>query len=412
MMEATHPRIAELQAADAAARHETARRQALDALHGVQLGINAISLMSPLTGIGQYTYQLVSQFQAMGMAPWLFYGTGWSDRTRTAALPGIGAAKDMFKKLVPRPYVAMRWLLSRRFAAGVRRHGVQLYHDPNFMAYRFDGPTVVTVHDLSWVRYPETHPAERVREMNRLMPHTVERVSQIIVDSEFVRGEVIAHFGIAPERVTTTLLGVSPAFRPMGEEACRPVLASRGLQYGRYILAVGTLEPRKNLGTAIAAFRQLPDAIRARHPLVIVGMQGWGEGIDARGLDELIRRGEAILAGYVPQADLPALVAGARMLVYPSLYEGFGLPPLEAMASGVPVIASNRASLPEVVGDAGFQLEALDDRAIAAAMRQLVEDEATHRRLGEAGLRRAAGFSWEQCALDTLAVYRKALRQA
>jgi len=378
-------------------------------LAGVEIGINAVSLMSPLTGIGQYTFHLVRQLHALKLAPWLFYGTGWGKDIRTAALPGIGTAKDLFKRMVPRPYVAMRYMLGHRFAGGVRRHKIRLYHDPNFMAYRFDGPTVVTVHDLSWVRYPETHPAERVREMNRLMPETVQKAAHILVDSEFIRQEVIEHFGVAPESVTTALLGVTPEFRPMTKEACRPVLTRYGLEHGRYVLAVGTLEPRKNLSSVIAAFSRLPDSLRARCPLVVVGMQGWGEDRYSKELRDLIRRGEACMAGYVPQAELPSLYAGARMLVYPSLYEGFGLPPLEAMACGIPVIASNRASLPEVVGDAGLQVEPLDVDALTRGMLGLAEDEGLHQELSLAGRDRASSFTWEKCAFDTLRVYQRAV---
>jgi alpha-1,3-rhamnosyl/mannosyltransferase len=402
----THARIAE---AGAAAERLAAANAAADALAGVEIGINAVSLMSPLTGIGQYTFHLVRHLQALKLSPWLFYGTGWSRDIRTESLPGIGAAKNLFKRIVPRPYIAMRYVLGYRFASGVRRNKVRLYHDPNFMAYRFDGPTVVTVHDLSWVRYPETHPAERVREMNRLMPQTVKKAAHILVDSEFIRQEVIAHFGIAPERVTTTLLGVTPEFRPMREETCRAALSAYGLSYGNYILAVGTLEPRKNLSSVIAAFSRLPDAIRSHCPLVVVGMQGWGEDRYSKELRELIRRGEACMAGYVPQAVLPSLYAGARMLVYPSLYEGFGLPPLEAMACGVPVIVSNRASLPEVVGNAGIQVEPLDDASLTQNMLALIEDDGLHQRLARAGHQRAAAFTWEKCAFETIAVYQRAI---
>ncbi len=383
----------------------------LQFLEDTQIGINAFSLMSPLTGIGQYTYHLVQEFQLLKLAPWLFYGTAWSRQMRTSALPGIGAAKNLFKRFIPRPYVAMRYLLERRFAAGAKRHKLHLYHDPSFMAYRFDGPAVITVHDLAWIRYPETHPAERVRELNRLMPETVERAAQILVDSEFVRKEVINHYGISPEKVTTTLLGVSAEFKPQSAEQCAAVLQSYGLEYGQYILAVGTLEPRKNLSTVIAAFAQLPEALRRRFPLVIAGMNGWGDHGHSDYLEKLIARGAARLVGYVPQPLLPALYAGARMLVYPSLYEGFGLPPLEAMACGVPVIASNRASLPEVVGSAGILVEPLDDGQIATHMQRLCEDHRLHAELNAAGQERATRFTWRTCALETLAIYKKAIAQ-
>lgn len=381
----------------------------MDSLDDVTIGVNAIALMSPLTGIGQYTFQLVHQLQQLRLAPWLFYGTSWQQEIRTAALPGIGTAKTLFKRVVPRPYVAMRFLLQQRFASGVRRHKLRLYHDPNFMAYRFHGPTVVTVHDLSWVRYPETHPKERVREMNRLMPDTVGRAGHILVDSEFVRQEVISHFGVEPARVTTALLGVTSDFKPRSTGECEPVLKNYDLHYGQYVLAVGTLEPRKNLSTVLTAFAQLPDALRRRFPLVIAGMNGWGNEQQSAALRKMIACGEARLAGYVPQADLPVLYAGARLLVYPSLYEGFGLPPLEAMACGVPVIASRRASLPEVIGEAGLLVEPLDDTGIMYHMRRLIEDKSLHDELSRAGQERARLFTWRSCALKTIEVYRKAL---
>jgi alpha-1,3-rhamnosyl/mannosyltransferase len=243
--------------------------------------------------------------------------------------------------------------------------------------------------------------------MNRVMPKVIKHAAHIVVDSEFVRQEVMDYYGLEAERVTTVLLGVSPEFMPVDAGQCAQVLAQFDLHPGRYLLAVGTLEPRKNLSTVIAAFAQLPDALRRRYPLVIIGMKGWGMGDLPGSLRKMIACGEVRLAGYVPQSHLPALYTGARALVYPSLYEGFGLPPLEAMACGTPVIASRRASLPEVVGDAGLLVEPLDDQAIAQHMRSLIEDDALHDALRIAGQRQAQAFTWRRCAMETMAVYRK-----
>jgi glycosyltransferase involved in cell wall biosynthesis len=382
---------------------------AKNSIEDMCVGINGVAMLSPLTGIGQYTFNLVRELQTMHLKPWLFYGTDWRQDVRAMAMPGMGAAKNLFKRFIPRPYVAQRFLLQRMFSRGARRHRVQLYHEPNFMSYRFTGPAVVSVHDLSWIRYPETHPPERVREMNRVMPTTMRTAAHILVDSEFVRREVIQHYGLSEERVTTTLLGVSSEFRPMNSSQCAPILDAQRLQYGRYILAVGTLEPRKNLASVIAAFTHLPEAMRQRYPLVIVGMRGWGESVVSESLRQMIARGEVRLTGYVPQAQLPSLYAGARLFVYPSLYEGFGLPPLEAMACGVPVIVSNRASLPEVVGNAGVLTEPLDDVRLAQHMRMLIEDDALHHSLSRAGRQRAEAFTWRRCAEETMAVYKKVL---
>lgn len=378
-----------------------------------RIGINGVALLSPLTGIGQYTFHLVREMQQLlPQHPWLFYATGWQQALRNAPLPGVETWKRMFKHLVPKSYAVSRLLQQRNFSKGIRRNRIQLYHEPNFVAFRYQGPTVVTVHDLSWIRYPETHPAERVRIMNKLMPAVMQRADHILVDSAFVRQEVISHYGVSAERVTPVLLGVLPDLGPVDEAGCASVTAKYGLRYGRYILAVGTLEPRKNLSTVIAAYQQLPEAVRRHHPLVVAGINGWRMEAFSDNLQRMIRQGGVILTGYVAQADLPLLYAGARMLVYPSLYEGFGLPPLEAMACGVPVIVSNRASLPEVVGDAGILVDPADDLGISRHMQSLIEDDALHRRLSLAGSERAASFTWRKCALETLAIYGKVLSGA
>lgn len=377
----------------------------------MRVGINGISMLSPLTGIGQYTFNLVRALQALQLSPWMFYGADWRQEVRTQPLPGIGAIKGVIKRVVPRPYVVSRYLMQRRFTQGAHANRIALYHEPNFMAYRFNGPAVVTVHDLSWIHYAETQPAARVRELERLMPRTMQTAAHVLVNSEFIRQEVIAHYGITEDRISTVLLGVSGEFQPRSEAQCASVLQSYGLQYGRYLLAVATLEPRKNLDTLIAAYAQLPDALRQQYPLVIAGMRGWGDSLVSPKLKQMLTRNEVRLTGYVPQQDLPLLYAGARAFVYPSLYEGFGLPPLEAMACAVPVIVSNRASLPEVVGDAGILVEAMDDADIARQMRSVIEDDGLHARLAQQGLQRAQTFSWNQCAVETLAVYQAALQK-
>jgi glycosyltransferase involved in cell wall biosynthesis len=202
---------------------------------------------------------------------------------------------------------------------------------------------------------------------------------------------------------------VAKEFRPIDADHCAPILQHYGLQFGHYILAVATLEPRKNLASLIGAFAQLPQALRRQYPLVIVGMRGWGENLVSPSLRQMVADSEVRLTGFVPQKDLPYLYSGARVFVYPSLYEGFGLPPLEAMACGVPVIVSNRASLPEVVGNAGILVEPMDDVDIAEQMRAVIEDNLLHRQLSASGRQRSLLFSWRKCAIETLAVYRQVL---
>ena len=240
-----------------------------------QIGINGVALLSPLTGLGQYTFHLVSEMQQLlSRPPWLFYGSDWRQELRDTPLPGISRLKKIVRRWLPDSYRMSRLLMQHRFSAGVRKQRIELYHEPNCLAFEYRGPTVVTVHDLSWIGYPETHPPERVRIMERLMPEIMRRADHVVVDSAFIRAEVLSHYGIAPERVSTVPLGVQPAFRPMDKYACQPVLHRFGLRFGRYILAVGTLEPRKNLATVLAAHAQLPAVLRRYMPLVIAGGEG------------------------------------------------------------------------------------------------------------------------------------------
>ncbi len=375
----------------------------------LRVALNGWSMLSPHTGIASYTRNLaLALIRQDGVALRYFYGHSWSDELRDAPMPGMNAVKHWVKRLVPHPYALMRYLQQQRFSSGLREAHCDLYHEPSFLPFAFDGPTVITIHDLSPLRFPGTHPASRVREFQEQLPRAIDCAATIIVDAESVRQEVIATFGVRPERVRAIHLGVAADYRPREAAELLPVLNRHRLAAGHYLLAVGTLEPRKNLIQAMNAFAGLPAALRATHPLVIAGMRGWlTHDLESR-IRKLEARGEVRWLGYVSAADLPQLYAGAAMLVYPSLYEGFGLPVLEAMASGIPVITSNRASLPEVAGDVGVLIDPEDPAALREQMQRLLEDPAAAARLGEQGVVRARGFTWQACAEKTLTVYRAA----
>lgn len=287
------------------------------------------------------------------------------------------------------------------FRESARSCGAGLYHEPNFIAMPFEGPIVVTVHDLSVLRHPETHPAERVRYMSDNMGESLHRADRIVTVSEFVRREVLEVFGsvMAPKTVAIHN-GVTEHFRPRPEAALEPVLRRYDLAYGQYLLALGTLEPRKNLVRLLKAYRlagPLP-------PLVLVGDSGW-EGQALRDALHAYRDLPIRVLGYLPQEDLPLVVAGARVMAYPSVYEGFGLPLVEAMASGVPVLSSKASALTEVLDGAGLQAEAQDIDAMAEGLRQLHEDEALRRDLVARGLVRARAFSWQKTGAQLSALY-------
>ncbi len=383
------------------------------ALKDFRIAFNGSALLSPLTGVGQYSKCLAEQLVAASQADLhFFYAAIWSREIRTGPIKEIGAIKQLIKNFVPQPYRVSRAVQQWRFNLGIKRIRPHVYHEPNFLPFRFDGPTVITAHDLSWIRYPETHPADRVAVMSELFPKSLEAASHILTDAEFVRREIIEEFGVSPERVTAVPLGARPIFRPRNEDECTAALSEHGLQYRRYMLCVGTLEPRKNLELAIRAYAGLPKAVRNRYPLVTVGMRGWLTSRLESVMQPLVASGELRPLGYTSDEALAALYAGALALVYPSLYEGFGLPPLEAMASGAPVIVSNRSTLPEVVGDAGVIIDAEDEPALREALQRFADDSAFWQDRAAASLQRASGFSWQRCAEQTLAVYRKVIAQS
>ena len=337
-----------------------------------------------------------------------FDGTLWEES------PSIKAQRLSFNALsilrrLPFAYRAKRFLGQWSFLRGIQKYKLDLYHEPNFLAYKCNLPTIISVHDLSWIRFPEVHPPSRVREMNRFFERGIKRASHIITDAEYIRQEFIQQFNYPSDRITAIPLGVNKSFTPYSREETRATLIKHELQHGNYILAVGTLEPRKNLIVAIDAFLLLPKVLRQKCPLVIAGSKGWLLGDLEKKLSPLIKSGEIRLLGYVPQDELPHVIAGALTLIFPSIYEGFGLPPLEAMACGVPVIASNNSSIPEVVGDTGILLNSNDTQGFADAIQSLIEDPALRATLSQKALERSKKFTWEQCALSTLEVYKKVL---
>ena len=377
----------------------------------LRIGLNATTLLSPLTGIGQYTRSLAGALAAMqDIEVHLFYGTGWSRSIRTAPLKDITRAKRLFKAIIPRPYMVSRLLAQPNFTRGANARNLGIYHEPGVLPYDFDGPTAITVHDLSWIRFPNAHPKQRVEAMNRLFPRALDRSDHVITDAQFVRDEIIRDFGFPAARITSIPLAARQIFKPRSGTDCEAMLASLSLSYRHFILCVGTLEPRKNLEFVVKTYAAMPEAVRWKWPLVIVGMKGWLASSLQSLMQPLTASGQIRALGFLPDADLAMLYASARMLVYPSLYEGFGLPPLEAMASGTPVIVSNRSTLPEVVGSAGLLIDPSDSDALAAKIMQLIDDEQAWQDSAAASLIQAEKFSWSRCAAETVAVYRKVLQ--
>ena len=375
----------------------------------LKLAFGATALLSPLTGIGQYAHHLARGLQQHpGVDVNFFYGTRFSRELAGRPSAAMGKLRVLVRKHVPNPYALRRAIEQWRFDAGVREAGFDVYHEPSYLALRFAGPTVVTVHDLSWIRFPGTHPPERVKALDRYLEPVLRQASLILTDSAFVAGELTEVFGVRPERIRPVPLGLDPAFRPLEPSHTRAVLTRFGLEHGHYFLSVGTMEPRKNLATTLAAYAALPPAVRSAYPLVLAGMMGWETSALQDVLAPLVRSGEVRTLGYLERADLATVTAGALTMVYPSLYEGFGLPPLEAMGCAVPPIISTAGSLLEVVADCGLAVPAEDAEALRGAMQRMVEDPQARAALAQRSLQRAGTFTWGRCVERTLAAYREA----
>ena len=309
---------------------------------------------------------------------------------------------------LPRRGRVRRWLDRWKARATLRD---TLVHGPNYFLPNGVERGVITAHDLSVFRFPETHPAERVRQFERRFQNSLNRSAQIITDTETVRCELIEAFGLLPERVSAVPLGVEPKFQPRAAQDMPPQLCALGLQAGSYALCVSTLEPRKKIAELLTAWQALPQSLRDTVPLVLAGGAGWRNEALREAIDRGVAQGWLKHLGFVEEAVMPALYAGARLFIYPSIYEGFGLPPLEAMASGVQTMVSDKSCLREVCGDAARYVDPDDIAAFGAAMEEALTDEDARRTRVELGLTRAAAFTWARCIEGTVAVYRTALAE-
>ena len=372
------------------------------------VGINSLLLALDETyrsaGVANYNAQLLRHLPAA--APDLHLRAFVGDR-RFSAAPGMAVARPAWS--TRRPLARIAWEQSALALASRRLdllHGA-VYASPLLASC----PTVITVHDLTFV-----HHAAALKRFHRVYLRLITRLSaqravRVIAASENTRRQLIDWLALPPARVIAVPNGVSEEFAPATPVAVEAFRRQHGLP-ARFILFVGTLEPRKNVERLLTAFAQARAHLDADTCLVIAGSKGWYYQqifAQAAALGRGDRPSRVIFPGFVPAAQLPWWYRAATVFVYPSLYEGFGLPVLEAMASGTAVITSNTSSLPEVTGDAAILIDPTDVDALAAALVRLLNDADLRAHLSAAGVRQAAQFSWRRCAEETVAVYREAL---
>ncbi len=359
-------------------------------------------------GVSKYTEFLINALGRLDPTNeyMIYFGNG-PHPPDFAASPNFKLRPSRFD--TEKPLVRIAW--EQALAPGVlwRDHPAVLHCPVNVMPLATLCPTVLTIHDLGFMRFPDRYRAAKRRYLHALTTLSAKRAAHIITPAESGRQEVIELLKVPPAKVTAIAEGVGPHFRP------RPLVEIAAWRQAqdvpdRFVLYVGTLEPRKNLPLLLKAFARWRTAEPAQAQdvkLVLGGAKGWLYEEIFRLVEELGLAEVCQFRGYISENDLPLWYNSASCFVYPSVYEGFGLPPLEAMACGCPVVTSNTSSLPEVVGQAGIMVGPTDETGLAAALSRLMTDKTEQARRREVGLAQAARFSWEAAARQTLEIYRQ-----
>jgi alpha-1,3-rhamnosyl/mannosyltransferase len=398
----------------------------------MQVVLLSEAIQPPLTGVGRYAWELaqgLSSDDGVESVSFLAHGRWQTLEILKQRLSeeGVNPKLDSWKfgslavfkqKLrvslgslqpVALAYESLQQWLGEKSLHRLYGQMGTVVHGPCFFAPPSDLPTVVTFHDLSTFLYPETQPSSRVLRVEVMLKTAIREGFTIITDAQCTANDLVATMGVAANKVHAVHLGVSSSFRPHDMGESEPVLARYGLAHGTYTLSVGTAEPRKNLVRLLDAYEALASDIRSAFPLVLVGGKGWNDSHLLRRIERGIASGWVQTLGYVPEDDLPFLYGGARLFVYVSLYEGFGLPIAEAMACGAPVITSNTSSMPEVAASAALLVNPFDTDEISKELARGLIDNEWRSNAKIKGLKRASELTWTNTVSETLNVYHKIL---
>lgn len=363
----------------------------------MKIGIEISSTRTNQAGTGIYVAQLLHALQSLA-------GEEHTIQTFSSSLKRFMGNRKTIRSRLDTLFHDLLWtqvILPWKIA----RSGVDVIHLPaNIGPVLKTRPTVVTIHDMALFRYPDYFTPWQRYSWLTLLPIVARRANLIITVSEFSKSEIVSVLGVAPDKVCVVYNGASANFQPLGTTQVERIKQKYALD--EFVLVVGTLEPRKNTKRLLQAFAQLKQQ-GVSHTLVHVGAKGWFYNDILAEIDRLNIKESVRMLGYISLEDLNALYSAAAVAAYPSLYEGFGLPVLEAMQCGCPVVTSNCTSLPEVIGDAGIMVDPYDVDALAKALHRVLADPGLAATLREQGLAQAQTFSWEKCARQTIAAYQK-----
>lgn len=371
----------------------------------MRIGVDLSAIQSTKSGVDWYTHHIIKEMIRLvgpGERLYLFSNRETGFEEEAAANDKVTLVRSRVRHQEPWRQLFLPLLL--------KRHRIDVCFFTNFVISVLSScPMVLTIHDFSFKLFPRTHSLRNVIWARSLVPVSVRRCRRIIAVSNHTKIDLLRLMNVKQEKVAVIYEGAAAQFVPEPEPGDGDVLAGYGIRQP-YVLYVGTLEPRKNLNTLVMSFDILAESDDDVQ-LVLAGRRGWMaqaifDEIKMRDLMERVR-----ITGYVPDEHLPALYRQAAAFVYPSLYEGFGLPPLEAMASGTPVIVSQSSSLPEVIGDAGLYVNPLDAAELAATMKKVISDGDLSAALVAKGLKQAGRFSWRRAAEQTMEILRETARE-
>ncbi len=360
---------------------------------------NVASMAGMRTGIGRYSAELANRARLCPeIATVAAFNQGIPTTLPKAESPGDSPVNRLRGRLARwTPAVIGTHYLARAAAhVALRRFRRFIYHETNYVAFPHRGPLVLSVHDLSYLRFPQFHPPARVQFLERFFPDSLRRADLVITDAEFIRQELIDEFSMDSRRVRAVPLGVD---RP-AEEATFNGDANT-------ILCVGSMDPRKNLAGFFRAYETLPRELRASFPIRHVGPPGWPDEQLTEAVSRLTQQGHLQCLGFVSDEALDKLYRSAALFVFPSFYEGFGLPMLEAMIRRVPVIAAESSSIPEVLGNGALTFPPGDEEALRHLLERALTEPGLRRQEADRGYRQAVKFNWETTFSETLALYKE-----
>ena len=372
----------------------------------MRIGIDARSVLKQRTGVGNYTFNLIRTLSKLDQENQyvLFYSHHKNVRS---AIPVIGNPNFESKFIrFPNKLLNLMWGTLRMPKIDWLVGRVDLYHSPNYTLNMLGrGKSLMTIHDLSFLACRQYSLASGRWHYAFKIKNYAHQVDAIAADSESTKSEIMKYLKVPEEKIHVIHLACSEAFEPLPQSENTQTILDKYKIKGDFILYVGTLEPRKNLKGLIEAYHQT----RAKDDflLVLAGGTGWKYKHIFRLVDKLRLNDRVVFCGYVPDTELPELYNRASVFAYPSFYEGFGLPPLEAMACGLPVVVSHTTSLPEVVGDAGVYVDPSDIDQISHSIDTVLSDTELRNMLRERGLKRARLFSWEKATSETMKLYRQ-----